>query len=105
MLGRKAAEVAADNEKKVRQLYREEKREPNRKQPLSDNADKLRQVIHGLKRVKDQQELMADQRHLLKAAGVPKKKVDATGHQEGKRIWSLQYSDLGFFFKRLLITQ
>ena len=86
----------------MRRLYWEEKREANRKHPLVDTADKLRQVINGLKRVKD---LMSDQRHLLKVAGVPKKKVDATGHQEGKRIWSLQYSDLGFFFKRLMITQ
>ena len=85
MLGHKTAEVAANNEKKVRQLYREEKRETKRKHPLFDTTDELRQVINSLKRVKDQQELMADQRHLLKAAGVPKKKVDATGPQRGKK--------------------
>ena len=52
-------------------------------------------MINGLKRVKDQQDLMADQRHLLKVAGVPKKKVDSTGAPRGKKDMEAAIHRLG----------
>ena len=47
---------------------------------------------------------MADQRHLLKAAGVPKKKVDATGPTRGKKDMESAIQRLGVLLAEIAET-